>query len=265
MKAYTIYVADAFTTTLFSGNPAAIAPLEKWLPDELMQQLAAENNLSETAFVVPKDNEYEIRWFTPGTEVNLCGHATLAAAHIYFNHLNHSENKITFHSKSGPLVVTKETDGKLTLDFPSNPPEIENEIPEGLLEGLRIHSAKVFKTNFDYMVVLEDEEAIKALQPDFKLLATVKARGVICTAKGNDADFVSRCFYPQCGVDEDPVTGSAHTITIPYWANFLSKNELTAIQLSNRRGELYCQLKGNRVLISGNAVTYLKGEYYLPS
>jgi PhzF family phenazine biosynthesis protein len=265
MKAFPFYVADAFATALFGGNPAAIAPLENWLPDELMQQLAAENNLSETAFIVPKETNYEIRWFTPGTEVNLCGHATLAAAHIYFNHLNHPENQITFYSKSGPLVVSKEPDGKLTLDFPSNPPEKVEEIPAGLFEGLGITTAKVFKTNFDYMVVLEDEATIQALQPDFKLLATVKARGVICTAKGNEADFVSRCFYPQSGVDEDPVTGSAHTITIPYWASILGKDDLFALQLSKRRGTLYCQLKGSRVLMSGNAITYSKGEYYLPS
>jgi PhzF family phenazine biosynthesis protein len=265
MKAYTVYIADAFTTKLFGGNPAAIAPLEKWLPDELMQQLAAENNLSETAFVIPNGNDYEIRWFTPGTEVNLCGHATLAAAHIYFNYLNHPSSQIIFHSKSGPLTVTKDEDGKLTLNFPSNPPELVTDIPAGLLEGLGVTTNKVFKTNFDYMVVLEDEAAIQSLKPDFKLLATVKARGVICTAKGDSADFVSRCFYPQSGVDEDPVTGSAHTITIPYWSDILSKTDLFAIQLSKRKGELYCKLNGDRVLMSGNAVTYLKGEYYLPS
>lgn len=255
-----IYQADAFTDKLFGGNPAAVCPLHEWLSDELMQKIAIENNLSETAYLVKDKSDYHIRWFTPGTEVKLCGHATLAAAHILFSILGHSGNTITFHSKSGPLKVTKLSSGKLMLDFPSNPPEEIKDIPAGIFEGLGIDTAPVFKTSFDYMVVLPSQKIIEALTPDFKVLAQAPCRGVITTAKGDDADFVSRCFYPQSGIDEDPVTGSAHTIMVPYWAKQLNKTNMKAIQLSKRRGYLDCELSGDRVLMSGNAVTYLKGE-----
>jgi PhzF family phenazine biosynthesis protein len=255
-----IYQADAFTATLFGGNPAAVCPLQDWLSDELMQKIAIENNLSETAYLVKDNNDYRIRWFTPGTEVKLCGHATLAAAHILFTLLGHSGNTITFHSKSGPLKVTKLDNGKLMLDFPSNIPELVNEVPAGIFESLGIEPAPFFKTSFDYMVVLPSQKMIEDLAPDFKQLAQTPCRGVIVTAKGDDADFVSRCFYPQSGIDEDPVTGSAHTIMVPYWAKQLNKKILKAIQLSKRRGHLDCELAGDRVLMSGNTVTYLRGE-----
>lgn len=255
-----IYQADAFTDKLFGGNPAAVCPLKEWLSDELMQQIAVENNLSETAYLVKDNNEYHIRWFTPGTEVKLCGHATLAAAHILFTLLGHSGDTIIFHSKSGPLKVTKLASGKLMLDFPANVPELITQPPAGIFEGLGITSVPVFKTSFDYMVVLPSQKIIEGLAPDFKKLAQTPCRGVITTAPGDTSDFVSRCFYPQSGIDEDPVTGSAHTIMVPYWAAQLKKTTLKAIQLSKRRGYLDCELAGDRVLMSGNAVTYLKGE-----
>ena len=255
-----IYQADAFTDALFGGNPAAVCPLQEWLSDELLQQIAVENNLSETAYLLKDGNNYHIRWFTPGTEVKLCGHATLASAHIIFTILGHEGDTIIFHSKSGPLKVSKRSNGKLMLDFPANAPELVTEVPAGIFEGLGIAPAPVFKTSFDYMVVLPSEKAVEALVPDFKKLAQTPCRGVIATAAGEEADFVSRCFYPQSGVDEDPVTGSAHTIMVPYWAKQLNKTSMKAIQLSKRKGHLDCELAGNRVLMSGNAVTYLRGE-----
>ncbi len=255
-----IYQADAFTNTLFGGNPAAVCPLQQWLSDEMLQQIAVENNLSETAYLLKEGNDYHIRWFTPGTEVKLCGHATLASAHIIFTILGHEGDTITFQSKSGPLTVSKRSDGKLVLNFPANAPELVTEVPTGIFEGLGIAPAPVFKTSFDYMVVLPSQKAIEALHPDFKKLAQAPCRGVIATAAGDEADFVSRCFYPQSGVDEDPVTGSAHTIMVPYWAKQLNKKSMKAIQLSKRRGHLDCELSGDRVLMSGHAVTFLKGE-----
>ena len=258
-----VYIADAFTDKLFGGNPAAVCPLHEWLPDKTMQSLAAENNLSETAFIIEEDDHYRIRWFTPSTEVKLCGHATLASAHIFYTELHHTKDEIWFESLSGMLKVIRKNANTYMLDFPANQPEQVNDIPEGLFKGLGIEDAPVFKTSFDYMVVLPSQQTIENLKPDFSLLAKVKARGVIATAKGNDADFVSRCFYPQSGVNEDPVTGSAHTIMVPYWAAALNKTKLQAIQLSKRKGYLDCELKNNRVLMSGNAVTYLKGEYII--
>ncbi len=255
-----LYQADAFTDKLFGGNPAAVCILEDWLSDELMQQIATENNLSETAYLVKENDYYHIRWFTPGTEVDLCGHATLASAHILFTCVGDSGKKITFHSRSGLLTVSQLDSGKLLLDFPGNIPTETKDIPTGLLEGLGLVSVPVFTSTFDYMVVAPSENIVKGLSPDFKTLAQVPCRGVIVTAKGDIADFVSRCFYPQSGIDEDPVTGSAHTVMVPYWAKQLNKISMQAIQLSKRRGYLDCELAGNRVLMSGNAVTYLKGE-----
>ncbi|MFT4154087.1 PhzF family phenazine biosynthesis protein [Parafilimonas sp.] len=256
-----IYIADAFTNKLFGGNPAAICPLQEWLPETTMQSLAAENNLSETAFIVQEGDHFRIRWFTPSTEVALCGHATLASAHIFYTELGYSKPEIHFNSLSGLLKVIHKDKNTYTLDFPVNQPETVSEIPEGLFEGLKIDHAPVFKTSFDYMVVMPDQRSIENLEPDFASLARVKARGVVTTAKGDNADFVSRCFYPQSGINEDPVTGSAHTIMVPYWAKESGKTTLTAIQLSKRKGFLVCELKGERVLMDGQAVTYLKGEY----
>lgn len=259
-----IYQADAFTDKLFGGNPAAICPLQQWLSDDIMQKLAAENNLSETAFFVQEDDHYHIRWFTPATEVKLCGHATLASAHILYTELGYAKDEISFTCLSGRLKVTKKDEDVYTLHFPSNPPTLV-EPPENMFESLHITNAEVYKTSFDYMVVLETQQQVEALQPNFSLMATIPARGVIATAVGNynEADFVSRCFYPQSGINEDPVTGSAHTIMVPYWAEKLGKTEMKAIQLSKRKGYLDCELINDKVLMSGKAVTYLKGEYYL--
>jgi PhzF family phenazine biosynthesis protein len=260
-----IYQVDAFAKELFKGNPAAVCPVSQWLPDVIMQKIGLENNLSETVFIVKEGNDYHIRWFTPLAEVNLCGHATLASAHVIFNHLNHSGSTITFHSKSGPLGVTREENGMLTLDFPANQPEKITEIPYGIHEGLGIdRSHPVYKSSFDFMVVLPTQTDVASLTPDFKVLAQSPCRGVIATAPGDEVDFVSRCFYPQTGVDEDPVTGSAHTIMVPYWAKHLGKTKMRAIQLSKRGGELEVEWKETRVLMSGHALTYLIGEIDLP-
>lgn len=258
-----IYQADAFTDKIFGGNPAAVCPLQNWLPDDLMQKIAMENNLAETAFIVKEEKGYRIRWFTPAVEVDLCGHATLASAHIFFNHLGYSGNEISFNSKSGWLKVTKESNGQLTLDFPADSFELVKEIPAAIAEGLKIKVDTVYKGKFDYMVVVDNQKIIQDLQPDFKTLATIKSRGVLVTAPGNEVDFVSRGFFPQSGIDEDPVTGSAHTLLVPYWASVLHKNNMKAIQLSARRGDLDCTLSGDRVLMSGYAVTYLKGEIFI--
>jgi len=255
-----IYQADAFTQNVFGGNPAAVCPLTEWLSDDLMQKIAMENNLAETAFIVKEKDGFHIRWFTPTVEVDLCGHATLASAHIFFNHLGYEKNDISFNSKSGWLKVTKENNGQRTLDFPADKYEAVEDVPAAIAEGLKIAVNKVYKGRFDYMVVVDGQSIIENLHPDFKTLATIKSRGVLVTAPGKEVDFVSRGFFPQSGIDEDPVTGSAHTLLVPYWADVLKKKKLKAIQWSARKGHLDCELAGERVLMSGYAVTFLKGE-----
>jgi PhzF family phenazine biosynthesis protein len=262
MSSFPIFQVDAFADKFFTGNPAAVCPLDEWLPDDVMQNLGMENNLAETAFFVKQaDGSYHIRWFTPTVEVALCGHATLASAYVIFNELGHQENLIRFQSKSGELRVTRESD-MITLDFPANFPEAV-EAPAGLLEGLKVNSTKVYRAAWDYMVVLDSQDAIEKLDPDFLTLGKVESRGVIATAKGTGTDFVSRCFYPQSGINEDPVTGSAHTITTAYWSKELGKTKLTAKQLSSRGGSLLCELKSDRVLMSGKGKLYMKGEYFV--
>ncbi len=257
-----IYIVHAFTNKLFEGNPAAVCPLTDWLPDDVMQKLAKENNLSETAFFVPEEDGFRIRWFTPTTEVKLCGHATLASAHILFTELGYEKDEILFYSLSGVLKINRAAEKSIQLDFPANQPIPLTDVPEALFSSLHVQPAPVFTTSFDMMVVLPSQKDIEELKPDFATLATVKARGVICTAKGDDSDIVARCFYPQSGINEDPVTGSAHTILVPYWAEKLGKNKLQSIQLSARKGYLDCELKGDRVLMRGNAKTYLKGTFF---
>ena len=254
-----IYQADAFTGKLFGGNPAAVCVLDNWLDDSLMQNIALENNLSETAFLVRKNDIYEIRWFTPAVEVDLCGHATLASAHILFSFYEKDKSELVFHShRSGTLKVRKNKD-KLTLDFPADTfRSVEHHYK--LYESIGIDANECYLGKTDYMLVYNSQEEIENIKPDFAKMAKLDARGVIVTAKGYDVDFVSRFFGPQVGVNEDPVTGSAHTSLTPYWADKLGKNKLTAIQLSERKGYLECELKGDRVEISGNAVTYLTGE-----
>ncbi len=251
---------DAFAEKVFSGNPAAIIVLENWLEATLMQQIALENNLSETAFLVKEEAGYHIRWFTPNVEVDLCGHATLASAKVLFGQQEFPGNVITFNSKSGLLKVTKETNGKLTLDFPATPFALVSDPPASILQALKIDRATIYKGSFDYMAVVQHQRQIETLAPDFNLLSTLQSRGIVVTAPGDEADFVSRCFFPQSGINEDPVTGSAHTMMTPYWAKELKKNKLYAVQLSSRRGNLECELAGERVYISGNAITYLTGE-----
>ncbi len=255
----TIYQADAFTNKLFGGNPAAICPLQEWLSDELMQQIALENNLSETAFIVSDGADYEIRWFTPTIEVALCGHATLATAHICFTELNHPAQKITFRSKSGPLTVYKSKHG-YTMDFPIDPIQ-KVETPLNMVEALGgVSPIATFKGSTDYLVLLDSEETVAQLQPNYGVMATIPARGIIVTAKGEKVDIVSRFFGPQSGIAEDPVTGSAHTTLVPFWAKKLNKSILTAHQISKRGGILFCELQENSVLISGNAITYMRGS-----
>lgn len=257
----TIYQVDAFTKEVFKGNPAAICPLESWLETGLMQKIALENNLSETAFFVKKDGVYEIRWFTPTYEIDLCGHATLASAFVIFEILKLETDKITFHShKSGELSVEKKDD-ILILDFPSRPVS-PVETPEGLIEAIGKEPKEVFKAR-DYFLVYETEQEILDIVPNFSKLIEVGGHGFIITAKGESSDFVSRFFAPEVGVFEDPVTGSAHCNLIPFWSERLGKTELFARQISARGGELFCELKGDRVKIGGNAVLYLKGEIYL--
>lgn len=262
MKTITIYQADAFTDQLFGGNPAAVCPLQEWLPEEIMQQIAAENNLAETAFFVPKGHEFELRWFTPTSEIDLCGHATLAAAHILFTHLGYQADSINFHSlKSGILTVSKE-ESVYTLNFPSQMP-VACETPAGLIEALGGKAPVEILRSRDYFLVYDTEEYIKSITPDFNALSKIETVCVIVTARGNTCDFVSRVFAPAIGILEDPVTGSAHCNLIPYWAGKLQKTKLYAFQVSSRKGELWCELKGDRVLISGKVVTYLKGEIYV--
>jgi PhzF family phenazine biosynthesis protein len=259
-----VYQADAFTSSLFSGNPAAICPLPGWIPDELMQRIAMENNLAETAFIVPEGSDYHIRWFTPAVEVALCGHATLAAASIFFEQLGYDRPQIRFNSKSGWLTVDRDAIGNYTLDFPADPPALYHDPVPGLFEGLHITPREVWKGKFDFMVELDSQEAVAALAPDFKTLSGVASRGVLVTAKGKDADFVSRCFFPQSGIDEDPVTGSAHCLLTPYWSMKTGKTRFNAIQWSARKGWLDCTLAGDRVRMSGRAALFLKGEIHIP-
>lgn len=254
-----IFQVDAFTGRLFSGNPAAVVPLEDWPEDEIMQRIAMENNLAETAFFIQEGDGYHIRWFTPKAEVDLCGHATMATAHVLYNHLGFAGNELNFNSRSGPLRVFR--DGKkYVLDFPAD--EVDPaEIPDGLLEALGGKEPMFcYMGKTDYMLIYEKQSDIENIKPDFAGLGMIKARGVIVTAPGDWVDFVSRFFAPQVGVNEDPVTGSAHTTLIPYWSRQLAKTELIARQLSERGGDLFCKNKGNRVEIGGEAITFLEGN-----
>jgi len=277
------YEVLAFTTNPFGGNPAGVCPLETWLPDAVLLGIAANNNLAETAFVVPRaavstdqspsprlggerevetsgsthSNDFELRWFTPTIEMDLCGHATLAAASVLFRERGLQSSDVCFHSRSGLLAVARSGD-LLTLDFPSRPP-IPNYAPEALIRGLGAAPKEVFKAR-DYFAVFSSEAEVRALKPDFAVLKTLDCLGIIATAPGTDCDFVSRFFAPGAGVDEDPVTGSAHCTLIPFWAQRLGKTKLFARQVSARGGELFCELAGDRVRIGGRAVHYLRGE-----
>lgn len=256
-----IYQVDAFTDKLFGGNPAAICPLNEWLPAPEMQKIAAENNLAETAFFIPQGKDFELRWFTPEVEIDLCGHATLATAHILFDSLNYQGNVVHFHTlKAGTLTVHRNGD-IYTLDFPSRSPEA-CQVPPGLIEAIGGNPVEVLRSR-DYFIVYAKESDVKALKPDFLALSKIDSLGFIATAPGDNSDFVSRFFAPAAGINEDPVTGSSHCSLIPYWANRLGKPKLHAYQISSRLGELWCESKGDRVMIAGKAVTYLKGEIFV--
>jgi PhzF family phenazine biosynthesis protein len=257
-----IYQVDAFTDSLFAGNPAAVCPLEFWPSVDILQNIAAENNLSETAFFKKKDNIFEIRWFTPLAEVELCGHATLASAHVIFNHLNFDGDHLIFDSAySGKLEVYKKGEF-LTLDFPVD--LIEPALPpDHLIKAIGSKPLEIWKGKTDYLLYYSSQEDIEEISPDFGLLKKIKSRGIIVTAPGYECDFVSRFFAPYVGINEDPATGSAHTSLIPFWAHRLNQLEFEARQLSSRGGYLKCQLKGDRVLISGNVCTYLIGSITL--
>lgn len=256
-----IYQVDAFTREVFRGNPAAVVPLDAWLPDETMQRIAAENNLAETAFFVRNGDVYDIRWFTPTVEIALCGHATVASAYVLFRIVGHDGDKISFRSHmSGDLFVER-TDDLFVLDFPSYPPKAYDAPRLGEILGrepLEISEAD------GYVVALFESEAdVAAITPDFRSMKDLDAHAVVITAKGETCDFVSRFFGPAVGVDEDPVTGSSHCRLIPYWSEKLGKTKLFARQISKRGGEIYCELIGDRVKIGGNAMLYMKGEIYV--
>jgi predicted PhzF superfamily epimerase YddE/YHI9 len=257
----TLYQVDAFTTKVFGGNPAAVCLLEEWLEEDLMLKIAMENNLAETAFLVKKGGDYEIRWFMPYAEINLCGHATLASSFVIFNYLEKDKQEITFSSKSGPLKATKSADGLITLDFPTWKPS-PVPIPKEVFAAFNERPLAAF-ANRDLTLIFETTTQILNLDPNYSLLKDLPYLGYNCTAKGEEVDFVSRVFDPNCSIPEDPVTGSAHCSLIPYWAEKLGKNTFKALQLSERRGELFCELKGDRVYISGYAVLFLIGEIYL--
>jgi predicted PhzF superfamily epimerase YddE/YHI9 len=253
-----IFQIDAFTDERFRGNPAAICILSEWPADELLQDIAAENNLSETAFVVGSHDPFSLRWFTPTVEVDLCGHATLAAAYVFRTHLGYPDSELHFMTRSGRLTAVFEGD-TISLFFPKRP-ATPCAVPSELLKGIGERPVEVLKSSRDYLVVLEDEDRVKHLQPVIENLKIPGCLGVIVTAPGKDVDFVSRFFAPNAGVAEDPVTGSAHSTLVPYWARKLGKRFLTASQLSKRGGQLECEDLEDGVKIAGKAVTYLKGS-----
>ena len=251
-----LFQIDAFANKVFSGNPAAVCPLEQWITDEQMQAIAAENNLSETAFFVKKEDHYELRWFTPKIEVDLCGHATLASAFVIFNYIDSAANSVSFKTKSGMLQVNRE--GKLlAMNFPARKAR-PCSIPEQLIQGLGEQPTEVLLAR-DYLVVYDSEDKVRSLTPDMNLLLKNEALGTIVTAPGENSDCVSRFFAPKVGIPEDPVTGSAHSTLIPYWSDKLGKKQLHALQVSSRGGELFCEDLGERVKIAGNAVRYSEG------
>ncbi|MGE5127473.1 MAG: PhzF family phenazine biosynthesis protein [Betaproteobacteria bacterium] len=252
-----LYQVDAFTSRVFAGNPAAVVPLERWLDDDTLQKLAAENNLSETAFLVGGSGDYQIRWLTPAAEVDLCGHATLASAWIVFNRLEPGLGEVTFRSKSGPLRVTAEGE-RLALDFPSRAPEPAEASLAAVAAALGARPAAL-QASRDFLAVFEGEAEVRGLRPDMAKTAALERMAVIATAPGADCDFVSRFFAPGVGVPEDPVTGSAHCTLVPYWSRRLGRKRLFARQVSARGGELWCEDRGDRVSIAGCAALFLEG------
>lgn len=255
-----IYQIDAFARHVFEGNPAAVIPLDDWLDDDILLAIAEENNLSETAFIVKNDSYYRLRWFTPAAEVDLCGHATLAAAHVIFNHLGHAADSIRFMTRSGELSVTNTEQG-LMMDFPATDPEPIT-TPELIEQAFSIKPKEVL-LGFDHIVVFDTEQQVLQASPNFDLLRQLQSRGVVITAQGSTEDCVSRCFFPNLNVSEDPVTGSAHCQLAPYWAHRLNKPQIVAYQASERGGLIHCEVIGERVQLTGSAVDYMVGTINL--
>ncbi|WP_299080620.1 PhzF family phenazine biosynthesis protein [uncultured Paraglaciecola sp.] len=251
-----IYQVDAFASKVFEGNPAAVCPLDSWLCDDILQKIAQENNLSETAFFVPNGQGFHLRWFTPKEEVELCGHATLAAAHVLFQHLNFTHNTIEFMTLSGKLAVSRVASG-YSMSFPAS---VATPLEPSVLlqQGLGVTPKQVLKA-FDYIVVLENEAQVKTITPDYSKLQQLDLRGVVVTAPGDEVDFVSRCFFPKLDVNEDPVTGSAHCELAPFWAKMFNRTNLVGKQLSQRTGIVNCQVQDKRVILLGQAVDYMTG------
>lgn len=262
MEPIVFYQIDAFSNGPFTGNPAAVVPLNKWLDDGLMQQIAMEHNLSETAFIVADEDDYQIRWFTPQIEVDLCGHATLASAFVVFNYLRTEKNSIVFHSKSGPLYV-KRSDDLLLMDFPTD--QIDDcPLHKVLVDAIGIEPVHSFKGKSDVVFVYKNHETIKDLKPNFNLLSSVDIRGLIATAPGFDQfDFVSRGFFPAAGINEDPATGSAHTTLTPYWSKQLNKNQMSALQMSQRGGYFELEDQGERTILKGKAHIFAEGKFFV--
>ena len=258
-----LYQVDAFADRVFAGNPAAVVPLEQWLPDEIMQQIAEENNLSETAFFVGSGAQYHIRWFTPTHEVDLCGHATLATAHVIQHHLQLAEAHLSFKSRRGMLQVRCLGNGQYELDFPADPPKPQPALLEQMAKALDASIQDALLATDDCVAVVASEAIVRRITPDFRIIEQLGTRGLLVTAPGDDSDFVSRCFFPSFGINEDPVTGSAHTVLTPYWAQRLGQDHLSARQLSQRGGALQCQWMQDRVKIAGYAITYLTGTIHL--
>lgn len=262
MKKLKLYQVDAFSTSIFTGNPAAVCILDNWLSEQQMQLIASENNLSETAFIVPNQEYFDIRWFTPATEVDLCGHATLASAYVLFEKLGYQQAEIIFQSKSGELRVTKQHQ-HLQMDFPALP--YESITPSSaLLEALQTKPQAVYKSTFDLLCIYQHESEVSDAVPDLFALSQLPYRGIIFTALCKDGSIYSRCFYPACNVPEDPVTGSAHCVIAPFWCERLNQPRIRARQGLKRQGELLCEVKGNRVLITGTCHLFFEGTIYIP-
>ena len=262
MERIKIFQVDAFTNNLFSGNPAAVCLLDNWLPDEVMQSIAQENNLSETAFLIKKKDKFFLRWFTPKVEIDLCGHATLATAHIIFSQMNYKSNNIEFNIKSGDILNVTRNNDILTMNFPAYEPKIIDQNLDKLYDAFGIRPIFFLFCNYGIAVFTNEEEIIKIV-PNLNVIEKLSYDGIIVTAPGENVDFVSRFFAPKFGIPEDPVTGGAHCQLIPYWSKQLNKKNMIAKQLSKRGGVIHCSYIGDRVIIGGEAITYMKGELLL--